>query len=105
MILTLTSLPGSTVPRVSIEHLDKLVHGSLYAILAALAVEALPGARRWALFAVLAASSLFGAGDEWHQQFIVGRSQDRYDWLADTVGASLGIVFVAAARARREQES
>jgi VanZ family protein len=51
------------------------------------------------------AISLFGAADEWHQQFVPGRSADRADWLADTVGAALGITLAVAARPRREQHT
>jgi VanZ family protein len=35
--------------------------------------------------------SLYGATDEWHQSFVVGRNSDVFDWLADTVGASLAM--------------
>lgn len=33
--------------------------------------------------------SLYGISDEWHQSFVVGRSSDVLDWLADTSGAVL----------------
>jgi VanZ family protein len=103
LILVLTSLPGRALPTVPIAHLDKVVHLSLYAVLAALAASAVPAGRRLrALVVVLAAASAYGAFDEWHQQFVPGRSDDRYDWIADTVGAGVGVLFIAAARARRE---
>ena len=51
---------------------------------------------------VLAGVSAFGALDEWHQQFVAGRSQDRADWFADTLGASFGVILSAAVRSRRE---
>jgi VanZ family protein len=54
------------------------------------------------VLSALAATSLFGAADEWHQQFIPGRSQDVADWLADTLGAGIGVLTAAALRSRRE---
>ena len=106
LILVLTSLPGRVVPAVGIPHLDKVVHATLYAVLAALAARALWSTqRRRALLVAAVCASLFGAFDEWHQQFIPGRSDDRYDWAADTIGASIGVLITAAARARRESTS
>lgn len=38
--------------------------------------------------------SIFGAIDEYHQTFTPGRSgNDFYDWLADFLGASLGVLL------------
>jgi VanZ family protein len=42
----------------------------------------------------IAFCSLYGASDEWHQSFVVGRSSDILDWLADTSGASAGIFLL-----------
>jgi VanZ family protein len=105
VILAVTSLPNPSLP--SISHIDKLGHLGMYGVLGGLTMwAALPAAdwRRRALV-VLAAVSLFGAFDEWHQQFVPGRSQDRRDWLADTAGAGLGIMLAVAARHRREQRT
>jgi VanZ family protein len=104
-ILVLTSLPGSAVPTIGITNFDKAVHFSLYAIEAVLTLRALraAGRRDWATVALLiVALSAMGAADEWHQQFIPGRSQDRYDWMADTLGAAVGALIAAGALARRE---
>jgi VanZ family protein len=30
--------------------------------------------------------------DEWHQSFVEGRTTDVFDWLADTLGASMALV-------------
>lgn len=38
--------------------------------------------------------SLYGVSDEWHQSFVVGRQADIYDWLADTLGASIALLFI-----------
>ena len=86
---------------------DKLVHGTLYAVLAYLVADALrashgsPGRRVVQVMVTIVAVSAFGWADEWHQQFIPGRSRDTADWLADTVGAVAGAAFGLARPARR----
>jgi VanZ family protein len=37
---------------------------------------------------------LFGATDEWHQSFVIGRLADPYDWAADTLGATSAALFL-----------
>lgn len=72
---------------------DKLVHFSLYAVLGALVARALaaPRARRGLVLAA-AQLMLFGALDEWHQQFVPGRSAELADWVADLLGALVGLL-------------
>ena len=43
----------------------------------------------------VAAASLWGASDEYHQLFVPQRSCDPADWLVDTVAALAGVLFVA----------
>lgn len=97
-ILVATSVPvppGLPAP----EDSDKLVHLLMYAGLAALVLRALgerlglrEQRRRVAALCFLKAfigCCLFGAFDEWHQQF-VGRTTAFADWVADALGAMLG---------------
>ena len=102
VLLTSSSIPNPDVPQLWAG--DKVVHAVLYGVLAWLVVRALEPASRTprALAAVLAGLLVFGWADEWHQQFIPGRSQSAADWLADGTGAALAI-FTASARSRREQ--
>jgi VanZ family protein len=89
---------------------DKLVHLSCYAVLGLLVGRARGGGCRrrarggggvaaWAL-----GLALFGLFDEWHQDFIPGRFSDRNDWIADVVGATLGLV-AASTPPRSEQRT
>lgn len=74
---------------------DKLLHLIAYAVMAILACRAFAGLPRLRggflvfmagfLFAVL-----FGLSDEWHQSFNPDRMADRWDLVADGVGALLG---------------
>lgn len=72
---------------------DKSGHSIGYALLAALLLRALARGRlahvTWrAALAALLLATLYGASDELHQLFVPGRSSDRYDVLADAMGAA-----------------
>lgn len=93
-----TSWPNPPVPGGLPEHSDKVVHLVMYGVFGALITRSV-GSDGWRsrVFArglmVVAAISCFGALDEWHQQFIPGRSMELGDWIADTTGALLGFLF------------
>ncbi|MEO6004923.1 MAG: VanZ family protein [Opitutus sp.] len=74
-----------------VEGSDKVVHFSVYGLLATFVVRLRPG-KRWALTSILLVS-LYGASDEWHQSFTPGRSVELADWIADTAGAALAVIL------------
>lgn len=99
VILTITSWPSPPSPDGLPAGTDKLIHFSMYAVLGLLvgrAMRARGGARLLVTVAVLSACA---AADEWHQSWIPTRSSDVRDWVADTMGATVGIV-AATRRAR-----
>ena len=96
MLLAATSWPDPHVPAVA--HGDKLVHVALYAVLAWLAARADGLARPPRLGWIVAAVCTFAALDEWHQQFIPGRSMSTGDWVADSIGGAAGLLAVALLR-------
>lgn len=78
--------------------LDKVAHASVFGALAFFFERAwrstrhdLPMYRRhlWIFLAV----ALFGLSDEWHQSFVPGRDCSALDWLADVIGAKLGLAL------------
>jgi VanZ family protein len=89
----------SQVPAFPSGFTDKDGHGLLYAGLAVLALRATAGGRwggvglRAAVVAVLFAS-FYGITDELHQWFVPGRTCDVYDWMADTIGATVAVAVV-----------
>ena len=62
-------------------YFDKVTHFFIYGLLATLTLRWL-GSRRWAPWLAIAAASLFGASDEWHQSFVPGRSCEVADYLS-----------------------
>ena len=104
LILALTSTPNpERFVSAPVAGADKLVHLCLYAVLAFLTARAMEPARTArARLVVVAIVSAFGALDEWHQQFVPGRSWDSADWIADSAGAAIGVLILLTARRRRE---
>ena len=102
LTLTLTSIPnpefGSSFPGA-----DKVAHFGFYGVAGFLFVlwrrEIGKGAAvavAWAaIFAVL-----LGAVDEFHQQWIPGRSMDLLDWVADFAGGTAGSICSTVAASR-----
>ena len=97
-MLVATSVPNPPVPQ-GLARFDKVVHFAMYALLAGLVVWAWAGRRTSAMviIATLLIVAAYGALDEWHQQFIPGRSMELNDWLADSAGALVGALVGALA--------
>ncbi len=73
---------------------DKVVHASLFAVIAILlALSRKQGTWRWLVASVLLASGV-GALDELHQHFLPGRSADINDLVADFLGATSGVLLM-----------
>lgn len=100
LIFVLSSVPGQYYPEVDFKFSDKIVHLGLYSFLALSFYMSLSNQRRYKLlcnhpfiFAVIFAS-IYGATDELHQYFVPNRSCDFYDFLADSAGAIIAILFI-----------
>jgi len=106
VILFATSVPPSLVPR-RLSSYDKVVHFSMYGVLAMLLARYVLGgavAVRAAIVTV-ACVTAFGAADEWHQKFIPGRSTEFADWVADSAGALFGAAAMIAYAVRKTAPS
>jgi VanZ family protein len=81
-------VPGPPIPE-----FDKVVHFSVYGLLATLVCRQGRGWRAagWSVLAV----SAYGATDEWHQGFVPGRASEVVDWIADTAGATVAVAMYA----------
>jgi VanZ family protein len=73
----------------------KLIHFSEFALLALLwwrALRTRVDGRRAALAAFLV-TSLYAASDEFHQSFVEGRNGSPIDWVIDSAGAGLAMLW------------
>jgi VanZ family protein len=94
------SAQSDPMPVVTAHVWDKFLHTFEYGGLAVLVARALMGeGLAWvgAALAAIALASLYGASDEYHQLFVPGRSSDVHDWIADTIGATIGTSAYLAA--------
>lgn len=100
IILIVTSIPSpelTVVEPYAFAGADKIVHAALYGVLGWLAARASLrfGFNFGAAALTFASVAVFGAADEWHQQFVIGRLADPVDWIADVLGAAFGmLIFV-----------
>ena len=98
LIFHLSSEPNP-LPELTKHVTDWILHSIEYAGLAVLLCRAFVGeGLGWLLSVVLAsaATSVYGASDEWHQAFVPLRSSDIYDWMTDTIGGAAGVVIYSA---------
>ena len=104
VVLTLICIPGYDLPKVDnwmIEiNYDKLIHVGIFAVLAFLfmypiARSSLSKKEKWHYFIKIAlATVVWGYTTEVIQKFFIpGRSYDLTDWLADSIGGLLAMVF------------
>lgn len=82
---------------------DKVQHAGAYFVMSLLAWRYFRHtAQRFvaALLIPVGFCSFYGATDEWHQSFVIGRTPDILDWLADTFGAGLAMLGLYQLKSR-----
>lgn len=98
IIFLLSHQTGSSLDFPKIPFVDKLAHCFLYGVLAIAAIYALPIAqkerklKRTGVFVILFCL-LYGITDEFHQSFIPGRFSSVSDLFADTIGATMTVIW------------
>ena len=95
-ILLASSIPGDDLPKQEIPYLDKVVHLGIYGILGILLART-----RVSFPLALGLAAIFGVIDEFYQTMTPNRSADPMDWVADVVGACMGILLMQWLMARR----
>lgn len=98
-LFILTTIPTDRVPQL-FENQDKFEHFIAYGVLAIFLTFTLSFQKRSQLLSsrafifTILFIMIYGAVDELHQLYVPGRFCDFYDWCADTVGGSIGVLFV-----------
>lgn len=102
VVLLLTGLPGSCLPKVKPTiGVDKIAHLLMYAVFAFATIwgyrkpfqERNASYRRKACWLTLGISIVFGGLTEIMQEaWIPGRIGNVYDWIADIIGSVIGVI-------------
>lgn len=98
ILFILTSLPGKEAITIGVN--DKIEHFGAYGLLSAILYLNLFFQEKFKLLSkypatfTIIVASLYGMLDELHQLFVPGRSADVIDWLADSIGAVLGVIII-----------
>ena len=114
LIFLASSIPSTKLPKLGILGYDKLIHGSIFFVFGLLLHRAFePRSEQrsfpWMRLAiVLFVVMIYGAIDEFHQSFVPGRTEDIFDFLADSIGgvtAVLVLIIVSVRNEFREKSS
>lgn len=90
-------MPGRGLPKVSVQHFDKLVHALMYLGFAGvLSVNLWQGRvrRLWLITVALSVPVILGGAIELLQPYFPPRTCEMADWLADIAGAMVGFLLV-----------
>lgn len=96
VIFWLSHQPSLPMPML-FEFQDKLHHFTAYFLMGVLAWRNFRHFARSPVNLVIISvvfCSLYGISDEWHQSFVEGRTADTWDWVADTLGASVALLVL-----------
>ena len=94
-----TTLPVQSVPSIAVS--DKINHLIAYFLLSILLYLTLIFQRKSvflfdnAAWATIIIAIFYGAMDELHQMLVPGRFAEVLDWLADSAGTVLGVLFIS----------
>jgi VanZ family protein len=101
IIVAACSIPGSDLPEIDIDWIDKVAHVSLFLVLAWLWLDATEGPVPRRILWVVVLGSVFGVLTEFYQGILPWeRSPDVLDALANTAGLIAGSAAFAAWKGR-----
>ncbi|MCH8012773.1 MAG: VanZ family protein [Candidatus Marinimicrobia bacterium] len=104
LILILSSIPGTSIPKLPFLGWDKLIHFLEYAGLGWLLVQSLDRKELKFVTMVIIAGMVFGIFDELFQYFIPRRISSVADWFADSAGLIVGGFLVVSKDIFRKNE-
>ena len=100
VILVLSGYSGNHVPKIPIWQFDKLVHAIIYSVLSILLIIAFQkqyvqeqNRFRVVIFIILFGISFGGFMEILQNYIFINRSGNWYDFIANTFGATFGVLF------------
>ena len=93
LIISVSSIPGHSMPRFVLLSWDKLLHVVEYSILGYLAVNSFRAISKDQVIVVIISCLGFDCFDELWQSLIPGRFSSGLDIIADGIGITVGTIF------------
>ena len=95
LILSVSSIPGISIPRFVLLSWDKLFHIIEYSILGFLSVRSFNSKSIKNMINISIICLCFAVFDEIWQSFVPGRFSSALDVIADGIGIIIGIIFAS----------
>ena len=93
LIISVSSIPGNSIPRFILLSWDKLLHMVEYSILGYLAVNSFRAISKNQVIVIIISCLGFACFDELWQSLIPGRFSSGLDIIADGIGIIMGSIF------------
>ena len=93
LIISMSSIPGNSIPRFIFLSWDKLLHLVEYSILGYLAINSLRAITKDQIIVIIISCLGFACFDELWQSLIPGRFSSGLDIIADGIGITVGTIF------------
>jgi len=93
LIISVSSIPGNSIPRFILLSWDKLLHLVEYSILGYLAVNSFRAISKDHVIVIIISCLGFACFDELWQSLIPGRFSSGLDIIADGIGIIIGSIF------------
>ena len=93
LIISVSSIPGHSIPRFTMLSWDKLLHLVEYSILGYLAVNSFRPISKGQVIVIIIFCLGFACFDELWQSLIPGRFSSGLDIIADGIGITVGTIF------------
>ena len=95
LILSISSIPGDSIPRFVLLSWDKLIHIIEYSFLGFLSVSSIDNKSKNQIIITCLFCLFFAILDEIWQSFIPGRFSSVLDVIADGIGIIIGSIFAS----------
>lgn len=108
--ILISSIPGSSISALEIQHLDKVAHFFVFSVLCTLFCLRHHFVKKHTLKITMLKSGIYsfayGIFEEAYQHFVPGRSSDLYDLAANVLGIAFSLfVFYAICRHKTKQKT
>jgi len=113
LIFIASSIPANDFPDLTIFQYDKLIHLIIFLIFGLLIYRAFNLFWETGIFSysralvTLLTVAVYGILDEFHQQYVPGRTPDIWDATADALGGIVGVIliYIFASKERQQERT